>query len=75
MATALGYDTSVSNNLWKDRVNTEVNLAVLYSFNSSGVAIVDHHTLVNIFFFRINLGPLHLPCFENRMPDSPFYYQ
>ena len=42
----LGYDTSITNNLWKDRVNTELSLAVLHSFNSAGVAIVDHHTLV-----------------------------
>ena len=50
MASALGYDTSVKNNLWQDRVNTEVNLAVLHSYNSAGVAIVDHHTLVILSF-------------------------
>ena len=42
----LGYDTSTSKNLWKDRVNTELSVAVLHSFNSAGVAIVDHFTLV-----------------------------
>jgi len=45
----LGYDTSITNNLWKDRVNTELSLAVLHSFNSAGVAIVDHHTLSDQF--------------------------
>ena len=49
VGSVLGYDTSVSTNLWKDRVNTELNFAVLYSFNKSGVAIVDHHTLVSTF--------------------------
>ena len=52
MASALGYDTSVKNNLWQDRVNTEVNLAVLHSYNSAGVAIVDHHTLVILSFYN-----------------------
>ena len=52
----LGYDTSITNNLWKDRVNTELSLAVLHSFNSAGVAIVDHHTLVIMLNLNSNLG-------------------
>ena len=49
IANTLGYDTSTGNNLWKDRVNTELSVAVLQSFKSNGVAIVDHHTLVCTF--------------------------
>ena len=67
MATALGYDTSVKNNLWQDRVNTEVNFAVLHSYNSAGVAIVDQHTLVILSFtyfllFNIEPRPFFIFC-------------
>lgn len=46
MANTLGFDTSIGSNLWKDRVCTELSVAVLHSFNTNGVAMVDHHTLV-----------------------------
>ena len=46
-ANALGYDTTTNDNLWKDRVNVELTLAVLDSYKKSGVTIVDHHNLVN----------------------------
>ncbi len=36
-------------NLWKDRVNTEVSVAVLHSFYGEGVSIVDHHTQADQF--------------------------
>ena len=35
--------------LWKDRVNVEVNLAVLHSFTEDQVAIVDHYTQADQF--------------------------
>lgn len=41
-AHALGIDTSGA--LWKDRVLTELNEAVLHSFRSAGATILDHHT-------------------------------
>lgn len=41
-ARALGIDTAGA--LWKDRVLTELNEAVLHSFRSAGATILDHHT-------------------------------
>ncbi|MFM7133155.1 MAG: nitric oxide synthase oxygenase [Planctomycetota bacterium] len=40
-AEALGIDAR--GTLWKDRVITELNEAVLHSYRKAGVAIVDHH--------------------------------
>jgi nitric-oxide synthase len=37
---AVGNDRS----LWKDRALTELNVAVLHSFDAAGVTITDHHT-------------------------------
>jgi nitric-oxide synthase, bacterial len=33
-----------SPDLWKDRAVTELNAAVLHSYETSGVRIADHHT-------------------------------
>lgn len=33
-----------ASSLWKDRALVELNLAVLHSFKTAGVSIVDHHT-------------------------------
>ena len=41
-ARALGIDTGGA--LWKDRVLTELNEAVLHSFRGAGATILDHHT-------------------------------
>ena len=41
---AMGLDTSTNITLWRDRVNTECNMAVLHSFMEAGVAMVDQHT-------------------------------
>lgn len=44
IASALGYsEENTPFSLWKDKVLTEINLAVLYSFQKSGVTIIDHH--------------------------------
>ena len=40
MRLAVGNDRS----LWKDRALTELNVAVLHSFDAAGVTIADHHT-------------------------------
>jgi nitric-oxide synthase len=40
-ARALGIDTAGA--LWKDRVLTELNEAVLHSFRRAGATILDHH--------------------------------
>ncbi|WP_028612467.1 nitric oxide synthase oxygenase [Paenibacillus harenae] len=43
-ASLLGLDTSRSSTLWKDRALIELNIAVLHSFKTAGVSIVDHHS-------------------------------
>ena len=41
---SLGYNIDkVGDSLWKDKALTELNIAVLHSFRSAGVSIVDHH--------------------------------
>jgi nitric-oxide synthase, bacterial len=41
---SLGYNlNNVGDNLWKDKALTELNIAVLHSFRSAGVSIIDHH--------------------------------
>jgi nitric-oxide synthase len=40
----MGLLTADDRNLWKDKAMTELNLAVLHSFSTAGVAITDHHT-------------------------------
>jgi nitric-oxide synthase len=51
-AEAMGIDTSRA--LWKDRVLTELNEAVLHSFKKVGATILDHHTASEQFmeFFQ-----------------------
>jgi nitric-oxide synthase, bacterial len=41
---SLGYTNNRGgDNLWKDKALTELNIAVLHSFRSAGISIVDHH--------------------------------
>jgi nitric-oxide synthase len=44
VAERMGLDTSTNLTLWKDKALSELNLAVLHSFNAAGVTITDHHT-------------------------------
>ena len=44
IATHMGLSVANDRNLWKDKALTELNLAVLHSFNAADVAITDHHT-------------------------------
>ncbi len=44
IAKRLGLATNTNRNLWRDRAQTELNLAVLHSFQTAGVTITDHHT-------------------------------
>lgn len=44
IAERLGLNTRSKLSLWQDRVLIELNRAVLHSFTSCGVTIVDHHT-------------------------------
>ncbi|MFS0783977.1 nitric oxide synthase oxygenase [Bacillus sp. 1P06AnD] len=49
VAEIMGIDTGRNASLWKDRALTELNVAVLHSFNNEGVSIVDHHTAAQQF--------------------------
>ncbi len=44
IAKAMGLNVRSDRTLWKDRAMVELNIAVLHSFASHGVTIVDHHT-------------------------------
>ncbi len=45
VAKAIGEDVNAKGiPLWKDRALTELNKAILHSFQGAGVTIVDHHT-------------------------------
>lgn len=49
VAKRLGLDTKKSSSLWKDRAALEINIAVLYSYQSDKVTIVDHHAATESF--------------------------
>ncbi|XP_015221897.2 nitric oxide synthase 1 isoform X1 [Lepisosteus oculatus] len=49
VAAKMGLDARKTSSLWKDRALVEVNIAVLYSFQSSKVTIVDHHSATESF--------------------------
>jgi nitric-oxide synthase len=44
IAQRMGLSTASDRTLWKDKAITELNLAVLHSFEAAGVTISDHHT-------------------------------
>ena len=44
IARHMGLSTASDRTLWKDKALTELNVAVLHSFNAAGVTIADHHT-------------------------------
>ena len=45
----LHLDRSSNDTLWKDRALVELNLAVLHSFKTQGVRLIDHHTMTDYF--------------------------
>lgn len=49
IARRMGLDTEYSYTLWKDAALLELNIAVLHSFKSSGVRMMDHHSLSEFF--------------------------
>ncbi len=49
VAEIMGLDTSHPRTLWKDQAMVALNQAVLYSFEQSGVKILDHHTASDLF--------------------------
>uniref|UniRef100_A0A8D8YWA0 Nitric oxide synthase n=2 Tax=Cacopsylla melanoneura TaxID=428564 RepID=A0A8D8YWA0_9HEMI len=44
VAKKMDLDTGSNVTLWKDKVNVEVNIAVLHSFQIRNTTIVDHHS-------------------------------
>ncbi|XP_043923547.1 nitric oxide synthase, brain-like [Protopterus annectens] len=49
VAEKMGLDTRRTSSLWKDKAATELNLAVLHSFQMAKVTIVDHHAATESF--------------------------
>ncbi|ANE46937.1 hypothetical protein SY83_12360 [Paenibacillus swuensis] len=49
VAEIFGLDTSTNTSLWKDQALVELNRAVLHSYKSKGVSIVDHHSAAEQF--------------------------
>lgn len=54
IAERMGLDTSTERSLWKDRALVELTQAVLHSYRSAGVYIVDHHTASKQFVRHID---------------------
>jgi nitric-oxide synthase len=53
IAARLGLDTSTEATLWRDRALVELNRAVLWSYQSAGVRISDHHTEARRFLAHV----------------------
>jgi nitric-oxide synthase len=49
IAKGMKLDTASDRTLWKDRALVELNRAVLFSFESAGVRMVDHHAVTRQF--------------------------
>ncbi|MFS0727959.1 nitric oxide synthase oxygenase [Paenibacillus sp. 1P07SE] len=49
MAQLMGLSTESNVTLWKDKALVELNVAVMHSYKSAGVSIVDHHTAAEQF--------------------------
>ncbi|NP_001166455.1 nitric oxide synthase, inducible [Cavia porcellus] len=45
----MGLETHTLASLWKDRAVTEINVAVLHSFQKQNVTIMDHHSAAESF--------------------------
>lgn len=54
IAHRLGLNTRSSTNLWRDRALVELNVAVLHSFRSAGVRMVDHHSASDQFMTHLD---------------------
>jgi len=49
VAIRMGLDMKTNHGLWKDRAMLELNRAVLYSFEASGITISNHHETAEQF--------------------------
>ncbi|CAG5925376.1 unnamed protein product [Menidia menidia] len=62
VANKMGLDTRKTSSLWKDQALVEINIAVLHSFQTCKVTIVDHHSATESFMkhmeneFRVRGG-------------------
>jgi len=54
IAHRMGLSTRRNSSLWKDRALVELNRAVLFSYERSGVYIVDHHTAAAQFVTHVD---------------------
>jgi nitric-oxide synthase, bacterial len=59
IAARMGLNTDNPRTLWKDRAVTELNVAVLHSYETSGVKIADHHTESERFLAHIEKEQQH----------------
>ena len=59
IAARMGLSTDNPRTLWKDRAVTELNVAVLHSYETSGVKIADHHTESERFLAHIEKEQQH----------------
>ena len=59
IAARMGLRTDSLRTLWKDRAVTELNAAVLHSYERSGVRIADHHTESNHFLAHVEKEQQH----------------
>ena len=49
IAKKMDLDCTSNDTLWKDRAVIELNIAVLHSFKSQGVRLIDHHSMTEYF--------------------------
>uniref|UniRef100_A0A3Q0SYZ0 Nitric oxide synthase n=1 Tax=Amphilophus citrinellus TaxID=61819 RepID=A0A3Q0SYZ0_AMPCI len=62
VATKMALDTRKTSSLWKDQALVEINIAVLHSYQTCKVTIVDHHSATESFMkhmeneFRVRGG-------------------
>ena len=59
IAARMGLSIASPRTLWKDRAVTELNAAVLHSYEMSGVKIADHHTESERFLAHIEQEQQH----------------
>jgi len=59
IAARMGLSTDSPRTLWKDRAVTELNAAVLHSYEWSGVKIADHHTESERFLAHLEKEQQH----------------
>jgi nitric-oxide synthase, bacterial len=59
IAARMGLRTDSPRTLWQDRAVTELNVAVLHSYQTSGVKIADHHTESERFLAHIEKEQQH----------------